>query len=143
MGQAEPRPSIDRTRAAGRGEGARGQGTGWAIVSRPKARWYNAGVEKGYTVILSPDPDGPWTAICPAMPGAITEGESREAALSAMQGVMVAWLDIARREGFETLTETSQLVAEALAHVLEDRAEEGWELQVETTTLRPQISAAA
>ncbi len=100
-------------------------------------------MEKGYTVILSPDPQGPWTAICPSMPGAVTEGASREEALSAMAGVMVAWLDIARREGFDALPETPQLVADAVAHVLDDRAEEGWDLECETTTLHPQVSAAA
>lgn len=84
-------------------------------------------MDKGYTVILSPDPEGPWTAVCPAMPGAVTEGDSRDEALSAMQGVMVVWLDIARRDGFDPLVETPQLVAEAVAQVLDDRAEEGWD----------------
>jgi hypothetical protein len=41
-----------------------------------------------YTVIISPDPESGWsTVICPAMPGTVTEGETREAALDAMRGV--------------------------------------------------------
>ena len=96
-----------------------------------------------YTVVLSPDPNGPWTAVCPAMPGAVTEADTRESALAAMADVMAGWLEIARRDGFQSLVETATLVADKIAEVLEDRAEEGWDLLVETALLSPRSVAAA
>ena len=97
-----------------------------------------------YTVILSPDPElGVFTAICPAMPGAITEGDTREAALEAMSGIMEVWIELSAEHGYGPLPETPELIASEVASVLDDRAEEGWDLAVETTTLAPTVSAAA
>ena len=97
-----------------------------------------------YTVILSPDPDlGGFTAFCPAMPGAITEGDTREAALEAMSGIMEVWIELAAENGYGPLPETPELIAGALAETLEDRAEEGWDLTLETTALAPAVSVAA
>ena len=101
-------------------------------------------MKRGYTVILSPDPvEGGYTVICPAMPGAITEGDSREGALAAMAEVMSIWLEVAAEHGEEPLEETPKLVAEKVAEVLDDRAEEGWDFQIETTTVEPETSAVA
>lgn len=86
-----------------------------------------------YTVILSPDAElGVYTATCPAMPGAVTEGDTREKALSEMAVVMEVWIELAAARGYRPLAETPELVAQALAETLEDRAEEGWDLTVET-----------
>jgi len=101
-------------------------------------------VEKGYTVILSPDPvEGGYTVTCPAMPGAITEGNSREEALRAIAEVMALWLEVAAEHGEQPLDETPELLAEEVAHVFRFRAEEGWDQLVETDVVRPGIAAAA
>ena len=100
-------------------------------------------MEKGYTVVLSPDPGGPWTAVCPAMPGAIAEADSREQLLAVMADVMVSWLAIASGDGYGALSETPELVAAKVAEVLADRAAEGWDLVVETTLLGPRAAVAA
>ena len=89
-----------------------------------------------YTIILSPDPDvGGFTAICPAMPGAITEGDTRDEALDAMRGVMEAWLDIAHEYGEEPLAESPDVVAAEVATVLQTRDEAGWDHSIELTML--------
>ena len=89
-------------------------------------------------MILSPDPDvGGFTAICPAMPGAITEGGTRQEALDAMRGVMDAWLDIAREYGEAPLVESPRVIAAEVASVLEDRDELGWDNSIEMTMLAP------
>ena len=97
-----------------------------------------------YTVIISPDPEsGSYTVICPAMPGAVTEGETREAALDAMRSVMDAWIELATEDGHGPLAETPELVARVVGETLEDRAEEGWDLALETTMLAPAAIVAA
>ncbi len=97
-----------------------------------------------YTVILSPDPDlGGFTVLCPAMPGAVAEAETREDALAAMASVMAAWIDVAGDDGYGPLLETPEIVARKIASVIDDRSASGWDLAVETTTLAPTVSAAA
>ncbi len=97
-----------------------------------------------YTVVLSADPGtGVYTVTCPAMPGAVTEGDSRTTALDAMAGVMGVWLELAQRDGYEPRPETHQLVASALGAILGDREEMGWPLVIETSTLAPIQSVAA
>jgi predicted RNase H-like HicB family nuclease len=91
---------------------------------------------KGYTVVLSPDPvDGGYSVSCPAMPGAVSEGDTREQALTAAAEVMAAWLEIAAEDGYAPLDETPQLIADEVAFVLGYRAEEGWDLVVETAVV--------
>jgi predicted RNase H-like HicB family nuclease len=104
---------------------------------------YTAKVDT-YTVILSPDPvDGGYVAICPAMPGALTQGDSRAEALSEMSLVMAAWLDLAQEDGYAATPETPQLIAAEVASVLEDRDAEGWDRTIETTMLAPAAAVAA
>jgi predicted RNase H-like HicB family nuclease len=98
--------------------------------------WYYQDVR--YTVILSPDPAaGCVTALCPAMPGAIAEGDTRDAALAELAGVMDAWVELSAERGGRPLEETPELVARAIASVLEDRDESGLDRALETTMLEP------
>ncbi len=100
-------------------------------------------MQKGYTVVLSPDPGGLWTALCPAMPGAIAEADSRERSLAVMADLMASWLAAAVDDGYGPLPETPEMVAAKVAEVLADRAEEGWDLVVETAVVQPGLVAAA
>ncbi len=70
------------------------------------------------------------------MPGAVTEGDRRQAALEVMAGVMSVWLELAQRDGYEPRMETHQLVANAIEAILADREEMGWPLVIETSPLR-------
>lgn len=45
-----------------------------------------------YTVVLSPEPEGAWYSVtCPAMPGAVSQGRTREEALENIVESMMAW----------------------------------------------------
>ena len=91
-----------------------------------------------FTVVLSPEPDsGIYSVTVPAMPGAITEGVTREAALTAIAEVMATWLEIAHSEGYEPLTETPEVIGRQVASVIEDRQAEGLDTAIETTLVRP------
>jgi antitoxin HicB len=91
-----------------------------------------------YTVILSPDPDvGGYTALCPAMPGAVTEGNTREIALRAMSDVMEVWIELAAENGHAPLPETPELIAGEIASVIDDRDQSGWDRAIETVMVSP------
>ena len=47
----------------------------------PSARCYNSPV-KTYTVVLSPELEGGFSVSCPAMPGALSQGATRDEALA-------------------------------------------------------------
>lgn len=99
---------------------------------------------KAYTVVLSPDPHlGGFSVSVPAMPGALSQGDSREEALANIQEAMEGWLEVAIERGTARLEETPELVAREIATVLEFRAEEGWDLLVETAVVIPKVAAAA
>jgi predicted RNase H-like HicB family nuclease len=99
---------------------------------------------KTYTVILSPDPNaGGYAVIVPAMPGALTEADTRAEALERISAVMAIWLEIAAADGYAPRDETPELIADEVASVLEDRSEEGWDWTVELATVSPSARVAA
>ncbi len=98
---------------------------------------------RGYTVVLSADPNaGGYSVSVPAMPGALTQGQSREQALAAAAEVMALWVDVAQEDGYGPLEETPALIAAQIASVLEDRDEEGWDRSIETAIVAPAVLAA-
>ena len=99
---------------------------------------------KTYTVVLSPEPDSEWfTASCPAMPGAASQGEGRAEALKNIAEAMSLWLEVTLEEGGEALKETPELIAKEVEFVLGWKAEEGWPLVVETTSVAIASAVAA
>ena len=98
-----------------------------------------------FTVVLSPDPEsGGYSVTCPAMPGAISQGDDREETLRNIQECMELWLEADSDGRRETpLKETPDLVAAEIQLVLGWRAEEGWPLIVETATVTLPSAVAA
>lgn len=97
-----------------------------------------------FTVVLSADPEsGVVTATCPALPGAISEGETRGKALSNIAEAIGLWLEVASETGQGRLPETPELIAEEVAFVLGYRRENNWDLVVETSPIELPIIAAA
>ncbi|MEX0783585.1 MAG: type II toxin-antitoxin system HicB family antitoxin [Dehalococcoidia bacterium] len=91
-----------------------------------------------YTVILSPDPDiGGYAVVVPAMPGALTQGESLQKALSNAAAVMALWLEVAAERGERPLDETPHVIAAEVESVLADRDEAGWDRHVELVSVQP------
>ena len=97
-----------------------------------------------FTVVLSPDPErGGYSVSCPAMPGALSQGETREETLRNIQEAMELWLEVATEHGEAPLDESPELVASEVAFVLGWRSEEGWPLVVETATVNLAAAVAA
>lgn len=97
-----------------------------------------------YTVILSPEPDGPgFAVIVPSMPGAVTQGDNRVDALANAAEVMALWLEVSAEHGEGPLPESRQLIAAQVESVLEGRDEEGWDRTIELAMVTPAVAVPA
>jgi len=52
-----------------------------------------------YRVILHPAEEGGFTVTVPALPGCISEGDTREEALKNIQEAIYGWLEVSRKYG--------------------------------------------
>jgi len=96
-----------------------------------------------FTIVLSKNPDiGRYSVTVPAMPGAITEGDSRDQALRAVAELMTLWIEVSAEHGEHPLDETPELIAAQIASVIQDRDAEGWERTIETMSVRPAVPVA-
>ncbi|MGE5596396.1 MAG: type II toxin-antitoxin system HicB family antitoxin [Hyphomicrobiales bacterium] len=97
-----------------------------------------------YTVVLSPDPErGGYSVSVPAMPGAASQGRTREEALANIREAMEGWLEVALEDDQDALEETPELVAAGVQRILGHRREFGWNLDIETATVDLVVAAAA
>ena len=92
-----------------------------------------------YTVIITSHPSGSWVALCPTVPGAAAQADSKEAVLRELAAVMAAFL----AEGVEPIVETADLVSNEIAQVLRDRALDGLPLCLETIQMALRAPVAA
>ena len=52
-----------------------------------------------YTIILEPDPDGGFTVFVPALPGCITEGDTREEAIANAKEAIALYIESLEADG--------------------------------------------
>jgi antitoxin HicB len=64
-------------------------------LAESTAPGYNHGMD--YPVVLEHDVDG-WTALCPVLPGCISEGDTRAEALSNIKDAIRLYLRAVRKE---------------------------------------------
>ena len=62
-----------------------------------------------FTVVLAPEARGGFSAICPALPGCISEGDSRTDALANIREAIILCLEVRKREGHPSPVETRRL----------------------------------
>jgi len=96
-----------------------------------------------FTVILAPEAAGGFSAICPALPGCVSEGDSREDALVNIREAIVLCLEVRKDQGHPTAVETPELIAEEIRICLKDRATEGLPLTIETQVVEVAAEVAA
>ena len=58
---------------------------------------------------LTRDEDGVWIAECPSIPGCVSQGETREAALTNIQEAIAACLEVRAERGIPLTIETRQV----------------------------------
>lgn len=97
-----------------------------------------------FTVVLSPDPNaGGFSVSVPAVPGAVSEGDTRNEALANIREALEGVLEVMDEDGQTPLRETPELIAAEIATVLGFRAEEGWDMLVETAVISLQRALVA
>lgn len=95
------------------------------------------------TVILAPEPVSGYSVICPAIPGCVSQGETREAALANVREAIAQCLDVRRQDRLPRVAETPEIIAREIQECLEDRAEEGLPLTIETHEVEVEAEVAA
>ena len=88
-----------------------------------------------FTVILSPEADGGYSVVCPAVPGCVSEGDSLDEALANIREAILLCLEVRNEESLPPPAETPELVTEEIRACLKDRAEEGLPLTIGTRSL--------
>ena len=95
-----------------------------------------------YTVILSPEYGG-YSVFCPAMPGAVSQGDSRDEALAMIADAMEGWLEASKSTGGQPLVETPALIAAKIQAVLGYRLAEELDFVIETAVVSVRVLVPA
>jgi predicted RNase H-like HicB family nuclease len=95
-----------------------------------------------FTVVLSPEADGGYSVVCPAVPGCVSQGDSLEEALANVREAILLCLEVRKEEGWPSPVETPEVVAEEIRACLKDRAEEGLPLTIETRVVEVEAEVA-
>ncbi len=75
-----------------------------------------------YTVVLTPELAGGFSVSIPALPGAVTQGDTFEQAMENARDVIELFLDIYTEDGIEIPTEAGLSLAVGLAVEIPARA---------------------
>jgi predicted RNase H-like HicB family nuclease len=62
-----------------------------------------------FQVTLDRDEDGMWVVECPAIPGCVSQGETREEALSNIQEAIALCLEVRAERGLPLTIETREV----------------------------------
>jgi len=95
-----------------------------------------------FTVILSPEADGGYSVVCPAIPGCVSQGDTLDEALANIREAILLCLEVRHEQGLPAPTETPEIVAEEIRACLRDRADEGLPLTIETREVEVEAEVA-
>ncbi len=62
-----------------------------------------------FNVTMMQDEDGVWVTECPAIPGCVSQGETRQRALDSIQEAIALCLEVRSEKGFPLTVETRQV----------------------------------
>jgi len=66
-------------------------------------------VEMKFNVTIDRDEDGVWVVECPAIPGCVSQGETKEAALENIKEAIILCLEVRAEKGIPLTIETRQV----------------------------------
>ena len=72
-------------------------------------------MKRKYTVVLQVDPDGGYVAIVPALPGCVSQGNSRKEALDNIREAAELWIEDCVESGETVPTEDGKEFIELVA----------------------------
>lgn len=112
-----------------------------ASDGEPGQACYHGTIMK-FTVILSPEAEGGYSVICPAIPGCVSQGNSLEETLANIREAILLCLEVRKDESLPLPVETPEVVAGEIHVCLRDRAEEGLPLTIETREVEVEAEVA-
>ncbi|PYP88158.1 MAG: HicB family protein [Blastocatellia bacterium AA13] len=62
-----------------------------------------------FNVTIDRDEDGVWVVECPAIPGCVSQGETKEAALENIKEAIILCLEVRAEKGIPLTIETRQV----------------------------------
>ncbi len=62
-----------------------------------------------FTITLNRDEDGVWIAECPSIPGCVSQGKTKDDALSNVREAIQACLEVRAEKGLPLTVETRQI----------------------------------
>jgi len=62
-----------------------------------------------FSITIDRDEDGVWIAECPAIPGCVSQGKTREEALDNVKEAIAACLEVRAEQGLPLTIETAQV----------------------------------
>ena len=95
------------------------------------------------TVILQPEAYGGYSAVCPALPGCVSEGDSLEETLANIREAIDLVLEVRRQQGLPGPVESPEIIAREVEACLKDREAEGLPLTIETREVDTGVEVAA
>ena len=67
-----------------------------------------------FSVTVDRDEDGVWIVVCPAIPGCVSQGKTKDAALDNIKEAIALCLEVRTEKGMLLTIETQQIEAEVL-----------------------------
>ena len=95
-----------------------------------------------YTVVLQPENVG-YSVTCPAVLGAVSQGDSLEEALDNIIEAIQGILEVRQAYNEEIPVETPEIVAAEIQTILVERAEDALPLTIETREVEVAVEALA
>ena len=95
------------------------------------------------TVILQPEADGGYSAIVPALPGVVTQGDTMDETLANVEEAVLLSLEVRSELGLPGPHESPEIIAHEIEACLRDRADEGLPLTIETREVVIEAEVAA
>ena len=88
--------------------------------------------QRRFTVVLEPEEDGGYSVHCPALPGCVSQGDTREEALGNIQEAILLVLEVVDGDGTPIPAETPEVITEEIRQILKAREEDSLPLTIET-----------
>jgi predicted RNase H-like HicB family nuclease len=85
-----------------------------------------------FAVVLEPEEDDGYSVHCPALPGCVSQGDTREEALENIQEAILLILGVMDEDGTPVPVETPEVISEEIRQILKAREEDSLPLTVET-----------
>ena len=98
--------------------------------------------QRRFTVVLEPEEEGGCSVHCPALPGCISQGDTREEALEKVQEAILLILEVIEKDHASVPVETPEVITEEIRQILQAREEDGLSLTVETVQVELPFEAA-